>query len=181
MKEILIFASILVPAITIGMTQLQAARHSISMSANVGGVCTIGTPTALNGFTSGTSLIATATGGKADAKTASITLPYSCSSSGVSVQLTSANQGITKPITGPLPGGQTNKIHYVARFNIGSGMVLGTLNTASVTVIPAVNLVDNPSGDLHLDVEITSGIPSPNTLIAGNYADSLHVDIGPNP
>jgi hypothetical protein len=181
-KKIFIFASILVPGIIAGITQLQAARHTIAMAANIGGVCTIGAPTANNGFGSGgTSMTATATDGKVNAKSANMTLPFSCSSTGVSIQLTSANQGITMPITASLPSGQINKIHYIAKFNVGSSANLATLNTANASATAAVIQAGVPSGDIHLDVDIASGASSSNTLIAGNYADSLHVDVLPNP
>lgn len=180
MKKLFIITSIVIPALASGTTQLHAARHTVSMTASVGGVCSIGAPTANTGFgTAGATLVATASGGKADAKTATLTLPYTCTSTNVSLQLTSANQGLTKTVSS-VPNGQTNKMHYTAKVNVGSSAFLATLNTASATTAgPVIHSVS--SGDLNLQVDIASGQASANTLVPGDYSDSLYVDVLPNP
>jgi opacity protein-like surface antigen len=160
------------------MASAHAARHTIAMTASVGGVCTIGAPTAANGFSAnGTSLVATASNGFAVAKLANLTLPYNCSSTNVSVQLTSASQGITKTGGGTVPSGQTNKIHYSAKFFIDSGLTLATLNTSTASsTSPVIQPI--PAGNLGIEVNIPVGT---TLLMPGDYSDSLHIDVLPNP
>jgi hypothetical protein len=177
MKKILSLAGLVGIAIAAGTIHSQAARQTVAMSAAVGGICSISAPTANNGFgTGGNTLIATATGGKADAKTASMTLPYNCNTTNVSLQLTSDKQGITKNVSPP--AGQTNKIHYTAKIFVNSSPIMATLNTASAsTTTPAIH--NEPTGNLNVEVNIPVGTL---TLVPGSdYADSLFIDVLPNP
>ena len=82
--------------------------------------------------------------------------------------------------TAAVQSGQTNKIHYIAKYKIGNSGVLATLNTETAASTGPFLTGDVPSGNIHLDVSISETATS-NTLIAGTYTDSLHVDISPNP
>ena len=178
MKKIMLLLGCAISGLGVGTEAANAARHSIGMSANIPGFCSIGPVNSANGFTSGlgTALVATAVNGLAVYKLANLTLPYNCSSSGVSFKLTSTNVGITKP--GIAPSGQTNKIYYTARITEGSLQRL-SLNTATCTVPVVFNNTSSPVSSLTLDIEIT---PGTLLLVPGSdYADTLHLDVDANP
>jgi hypothetical protein len=178
-SKIISVASAFIAIMALG-SHAQAARHTVAMTASVGGVCTISPPSAANGFTTsaGTALLATATNGLAVAKVANLTLPYNCSSTNVSLQLTSANQGITKNGGGSAPPGQTTKIHYSAKFFIGSGVELANFNTSSASSTAAVVVPGIPAGNLNVEINIPAGTA---LLMPGDYSDSFHIDVLPNP
>lgn len=165
-------------AILSGNLEVNAVSHAVGMSASIDGVCSIGPVNSANGFTSsaGTALVATAgTNGFAASKVANLTLPYNCSSTGVTFKLTSDNKGITKP--GTVPNGQTNKIHYTARIIEGSVERLA-INTSTYTAPVTFNHLTSVSS-LTLEIQITPGTA---LLVPGSdYADTLHLDIDANP
>lgn len=177
MKKMLLSACVLLTSITPSW----AVQHNISMTAQVGGVCSLGTPNSLNNFTSGGAAFSVATsGGKATAKTASLRLPYTCNSTGVSFNLSSDRQGITKTISS-VPGGQTNKIHYTARTITSSGLVMSNIDTVT-SGVGTTGIHTEPVGEIILEVAVLSQPSGSTTLVPGNdYSDVLHLDVNPNP
>ena len=177
MKKVFLVFGVAGIALAASTAENHAARHSIGMTANVAGICSLGPVNSANGFTSsaGTALVAPTNNGLASFKLANLNLPYNCSSAGVAFKLTSANTGITKP--GTPPSGQTNKIHYTAKIIEGSAQRL-LLNTATTSTPVSFNH-SAPVSSLTLEIEIAAGT---TLLVPGtDYADTLHLDVDPNP
>lgn len=177
MIKVFIRSGLVFLALVAGNNYLSAATHSVSMTASVAGICTLGPVNAANGFvtTAGTSFLAPVVNGFAGAKTANLNLPYSCSSTGVAFKLTSANTGITKP--GTPPSGQTNKIHYTAKVIEGSLTRLTLNTTTNATQGPII--LATPASSLTLEIATVVGT---TLLVAGNdYSDNLTLDVDANP
>jgi hypothetical protein len=170
-RRILAAGSILIASL--GAAHAQSSQ-SITINANVGASCTLGT------FSQGTFTIVPNGGTVAPLNTPlQATAQVTCNQN-ANVKLTSSNTGLSNTTTSALGTGYVNKIHYNAQasyngiteaLNTTAGPTsAGTSTTAGAVTNGMLTLAVNP-------IATDSG----NVLVAGSYTDTLTVALTPVP
>ncbi len=182
MKNTLKIFGILSIWVGISIPHSQAATHSIALSANVPGTCSISSVNNQSGFNgSTTSFSAEIVNSKATSKIGQLTINYSCTSQAVAINISSSNDGITGPAGGQ--SGTTNKIHYTAKIMTSGGFLLANLDTSAAGNSAATNSAtvgQTPtSGTLTFELAILPTAGSLVLVASSSYSDTLAINIDP--
>ncbi len=147
-----------------------AADHSITITANVNGVCTISNIVAGSGTASTTSLNVVTENGTTVASSAGMDFYYSCNEQNVTITLTSENGGITHDSDTSAP-----KIHYTATtVQGGSGQLLASMDTSNVSSdSESFSATAQP---INLNISVPGGVSG---LTPGLHEDILRIEINP--